>query len=110
MSGGGGSGYVGSSSGGGVGGNGSDDCDIVEKVPLNSPKKAVTVKLTVGDNLDVVLVGKSLVARNEDGNDAGSLTPRSLARLIACIEKGTGYVAAVVKLAGGACEVEIRRK
>ena len=106
MSGGGGGGYVGDGAGGGSG----DDCDIVEKVPLNSPKKTVLATLKVGDDLDVVLVSKSLIARSKAGNDAGSLTPKSLARLIACIEKGNDYVASVVKVVGGACEVEIRRK
>jgi hypothetical protein len=110
MSGGGGGGYVGGGDGGRSGGGGSDDCDIVEKVPLNSPKKAVLATLKVGQDLDVVLVNKSLVARDKAGHDAGSLTPRSLARLIACIEEGNEYLAAVVKVVGGACEVEIRRK
>jgi hypothetical protein len=104
MSGGGGSGYVGGGSSAGT------SCNIVEAVPLNSPKASVISKLKVGDELDVVLQVKSLIARAQSHGAAGSLTPKSLAALIECIEKGHEYIAKVIKLSGGACEVEIRPK
>jgi hypothetical protein len=104
MSGGGGGGYVGGGTSSGA------SCNIVERVPLNSPKPAVVSRLRVGDELDVILQAKSLIARAQIHGPAGSLTPKSLALLIDCIENGNEYIAKVIKLSGGACEVEIRPK
>ena len=102
MSGGGGGGYSGPT-------RQSSDCKIVERVPLNSPKPAVVTTLTVGDLLDVEERDGSLVALHQ-GAAAGSLTPQRLLDLLDCIQSGHEYVAAVLKLKGGLCEVEIRPK
>jgi hypothetical protein len=67
-------------------------------------------KLKVGEELEVHLQGKSLIARTLSHEAAGSLTPKSLATLIECIAKGNEYIAKVIKVSGGACEVEIRPK
>lgn len=104
MSGGGGSSYVG---GGPSPGRG---CNIVETVPLNSPKAQVISKLKVGDELDVILVNHALIARAPIHGAAGSLTPKSLADLVQCIEAGNEYVAKVISVSGGVCQVEIRPK
>lgn len=105
MSGGSSPGGYGDSSGGTVSGG---DCDIVEVVPLNSPKAPIVAKLKLGDKLSVEIVGGSVVARDSAKNIAGSLTPRRLADLIACINKGREYVAIVRSLKGALCEVEVR--
>lgn len=89
------------------------NCDIVEVVPLNSVQPNVVSQLRVDDILEVALVGASLVAMrpgagSQQGQIAGSLTPRSLADLLDCIGRGREYVAVVRQLRGGFCEVEIR--
>lgn len=101
-------------SGGGGGGYGGPtrnitDCNIVERVPLNSPQAAVLAVLQVGTVLDVEVVtpGPLLVAKHK-GQIAGSLTPQTLLDLLDCIAKGRVYVAQVVLIRGGLCEVEVR--
>jgi hypothetical protein len=84
------------------------DCNIIEKVPLNSPKASVLKTIHVGDVLTVELQDQTLVAVTKVGAIAGSLTPLSLLDLIDCIGKGRRYVACVTDLQGGLCEVEIR--
>jgi hypothetical protein len=102
----------------GGGGSGSSDsasdCDIVERVPLNSPKPSGLAQLKPGATLDVVLTPgppQSLVAKiRNTGQVAGSLTPKSLVRLLQCIKAGNIYVADVIAVKGGFVEVEIRRQ
>jgi hypothetical protein len=83
----------------------------VERVPLNSPQAPVLKRLRVGDTLEVEVLnkGQSLVAKYKN-EVAGSLTPQALLDLLECIEKGRVYIAHVVELSGGFCEVEIRPK
>jgi hypothetical protein len=97
------------SGGGGYGGptRSSTDCNIVERVPLNSPQASVVSTLKPGDRLDVELRESVLVAVYK-GTVAGALTPQSLLDLIDCIGKGRHYVANVLQLRGAFCEVEIR--
>lgn len=110
-------------SGGGGGGYGpsrsSDDCDIVERTPLNSVQAAAAAQLAVGTRLDVEVVQQNnrqvLVARFPPGVNAGaivgSLTPPSLADLLQCIAKGRSYVADVIDIQPGAMiRVEIHPK
>ena len=101
MSGGGGGGYPPPRQG--------TNCNIVERVPLNSAQPAVVPKLKVGYVLDVVLQQGTLLAKHQ-GAIAGSLTPESLLDLIECIADGNVYGASVVRIQGALCEVEIRRK
>lgn len=94
------------------GGPPTGDCNIVEKTPLNSPKSGVLQKLKKGDVLDVGRSddNRSIVASKDGIGVAGSLTPRRLADLLECLEKGRKYKATVVELRGALCEVEIRPK
>lgn len=86
------------------------DCNIVERTPLNSPKSRVLKEIKKGDVLDVRPSedGRSIVAYDDRREVVGSLTPRRLADLLECIEKGRRYKATVVELKGAFCEVEIR--
>lgn len=92
------------------GGPSGGDCDIVEKTPLNSPKSAVLKQLKKGDVLAVQASadGRSIVAVRGGVGVAGSLTPRRLADLLECLEKGRKYKATIVELRGAFCEVEVR--
>lgn len=97
-------------SGGGV----ATTCDIVERTPLNSPVGAILKTLKVGSVLEVVLDtsgGRTLLAvESMPGTRVGSLTPKSLAKLIECIEQGNHYIAVIDKVTGGMYEVEVRRR
>ncbi len=100
-----------SGSGGGyMPGGPTGDCDIVERTPLNSPKAGVLQQLKKGDVLQVRPSDdrKSIVAQKDGVGVAGSLTPRRLADLLECIERGRTYKATIVELKGALCEVEIR--
>jgi len=110
-------------SGGGGGGYGpsraSDDCEIVERTPLNSVKAGPASHLKVGTRLDVEVVQQGgrpvLVARfpasQHGGAVVGSLTPPALADLLRCIAGGRVYVADVVDIQPPALvRVEIRPK
>lgn len=99
-----------SDGGGGGDGGGSDPCDIVETVPLNSPQPVIVTALNVGDVLDVVLVTsgpRPVLEVQRNGQRAGALTHRNHLNLINCIVSGRTYQAVVVRKAGGAVEVRV---
>jgi len=98
---------------GGSFGGGQDDCDISEQTVLNSPVPSVIGSLAIGEELTVHFEPgppQRLVAQNNATQVAGSITSPAMVRLIACIQKGNEYVALVMKLSGGACTIDIRRK
>lgn len=103
----------GGNSSGAAGGSGigeastGDVCNIVERVPLNSPQAAVVSRLKEGQQLTVEQRHGVVVAL-EGANVAGSLTPRRLVELIDCMNQGRQYIAVVLAIRGALCEVEIR--
>lgn len=100
------------SSGSGFGGGTSDDCAIVESTVVNSPSAVVLPQITAGMTLAVESSTqngrKILVAKTKAGVTVGSLTPRRLTDLLACIDRGNSYIAVVTSRTGGKCGVEIR--
>lgn len=97
---------------GGGGGTGVDPCDIVSLTNLNSPNPAVVPTLRPGDVLDVRLQAgppRVLQARTAAGQVAGSITSPEMPRIIDCIRQGVIFVADVVTVRGGVCQVRIRR-
>lgn len=87
------------------------DCtNIFERTILSSPVPEVLASLSVDDVLNLELRGDRgpLVAVAPDGRHAGSVTSASLADLIRCINEGHAYIALVLSLDRGRCEVEIR--
>jgi hypothetical protein len=107
-------------SGGGGGGGpigptppGPMDCDsLVFKTVLNSPKAAVIAKLKPKDWLDLDLQDEEgpVVAITEAAEIAGSITAPHLTDLIRCMNAGHEYVAQVLSVNGGRCEVQVRPK
>lgn len=98
--------------GGGTGGPEVDRCNIISLTNLNSPNATVVSTLRPGDVLDVHLqVGppRLLLAVTSPGQIVGSITSAEMARLIACIQQGESYVAEVVSVRGGVCQVRIHR-
>jgi hypothetical protein len=100
---------------GGGGGGGkvpASPCNIVETTSLNSVNRTVLSKLRTGSTLRVnLLQTRRLVAETEDkGEVAGSITSPSMAQLILCIQGGTEYIAEVLSVRGGLCQIQIRPK
>lgn len=101
--------------GGGVGppgGPGQDPClTLMTRTTLNSPDPAVLATLAPGALLTLRLLGPArptIVAETPDGRRAGSITSAWQAQLVTCLEQGYKFQAQVLRIDGGACEVEIR--
>jgi hypothetical protein len=90
----------------------SRDCAIIESTVVNSPQATVVAQVKVGMRLSVTTQQQGgrtlLIAVTSTGAVVGSLTPRRLSDLLACIEQGNTYVAAVTSRNGGEVGVEIR--
>jgi hypothetical protein len=97
--------------GGGVGG-GVDPCVIEEVTSLNSVNPTALRGVRAGALLDVAFIpGPSrLVAQDAGGNIVGSITSRSMLQFIQCIQAGRQYVAEVLGVQGGTCNVKVRLK
>jgi len=106
----------GSGGGGGGGGGGSSSgvsCSALTiRTALNSPKASVISKLSVGDRLTVEFVPPKgpLVAKTKGGEIAGSITAAEMQLLIRCMADDWKYVAEIVSIKGGHCEVLIKAK
>jgi len=98
-------------SGGGGPGGGSDPCEIVEIVPLNSPQSVVVRTLSIGDILTVNLnrSGPSPVLEvlASGARRAGALTHRNHVSIIRCIDQGRVYQAVVVNIRGGSVDLRV---
>ena len=101
-------------SGGGGGSGGRPipaPCDITEKTNLNSVDRNVLSTIRLGQILEVVFeIGppRRLVAQAPAGI-VGAITSPSMPQIIQCITQGNhAYVAEVLSIRGGICEVEIR--
>lgn len=93
------------------GGDTTDDCGTLSgRTTLNSPKAAVIARLSIGDILLVQLrtSGPEVVVALFEGQEAGSVTFTKLVTLINCLKKGVPYVAEVLAIQGGGCEVLVR--
>lgn len=87
-----------------------DVCGIIEITILASPKPKVLANLKVGDDLYLRLNNNSppVLAMTVNNEIAGTVIVRSLADLVQCISEGNSYVATVLNLDGGVCEIEVR--
>jgi hypothetical protein len=109
-----GGGDIGTAGRGGTGGGrgGSDtssNCASLDQtVTLNSPNASVIKTLTAGDRLNIELQGSSVVALTQSGAIAGSITFAGIASLKRCLQKGHAYIATVIQVIKGNCEVRIR--
>jgi hypothetical protein len=96
--------------GGGDDGSGiSDTCAIHEKTTLNSVDRTVLATLRVGVVMDVVFDSgppHRLIAQL-NGAFAGSITSPSMLQFIQCIQGGKQYVADVIAIQGGTCQVVV---
>ena len=88
----------------------SGDCNIIERVPLNSVQGLALSFLATGQELEVVSQDARLLALAPNGEIAGSLTPKLLAPLLRCIDSGHVFKAVILKIDGALVELEIRPK
>lgn len=98
------------SNGGGSGGI--DPCDIAAITNLNSPNPNVIRGLQAGDKLQIDLrtgPPRLLLAVTATGQTAGSITSPQMATIIQCILQGVNYVADVISVRGGICQVRVHR-
>ncbi|WP_152554303.1 hypothetical protein [Burkholderia sp. A1] len=99
---------AGGDGGGGLVGN--DPCVIEEYTSLNSVDAVVLRNVRVGDTLPVVFIAgpPRLVVQDHQRNNVGAITSRSLLTIIQCIQDGRNYVADVLLVSGGLCNVKVR--
>lgn len=106
----GGSGGSGSGFGSGGGGGTITDCQKVSiKTSVTSPNPAVLAILSVGDKLDITLQTATgpLIAVTNAGSVLGAVFTTKLSQLIECINKGYTYIATILEIDGGSCEILI---
>jgi alanine dehydrogenase len=93
--------------------NGGPDCaNIIEQVPLNSPKSEVVSRLKPRSVLKLEVHQEGgrniLVAVNSKGQKAGTITTASSITIINCILTGFNFIAIVISIDRGDCMLEIR--
>jgi hypothetical protein len=96
--------------GGGIGGVPNDPCVIEEVTNLNSVVAAALRNVRPGDLLDVVFLPgppHRLVTQDRNGTTVGSITSRSMLQFIECIQNGRQYVAEVLAIQGGTCQIRV---
>ena len=103
-----------SGSGGGQPPPTADPCEkLTSKTTLTSPVKDVVAQLTKGVELEIELKksgGARVIQALHRGRLAGSITSTVIQRIAECIEDGHKYVAEVLSVEGGSCQVLVRHK
>jgi hypothetical protein len=99
--------------GGGAGGGvvAGDPCVIDELTSLNSVSPVALRNVRPGTLLDVVFMAgppQRLVVQDRNGQIVGSITSRSMLQIIECIQSGRRYVAEVLGIQGGSCQVQVK--
>lgn len=92
------------------GGESRDPCDIIEVTTLNSPNRTVVTTLRDGDVLAIELRDERRLLAMHGNRVAGSVTSTSHPRILQCMQRGSEYVAIVLSVRGGACDVRIQPK
>lgn len=88
-----------------------DPCVIDEVTSLNSVSPAALRNVGPGILLNVVFMAgppQRLVVQDNTGQIVGSITSRSMLQIIECIQSGRRYVAEVLGIQGGSCQVRVR--
>lgn len=86
--------------------------DLVINTNLASPQPEVLALLNVGDELTIYAASDQgpIQALNSSGDVAGSIVSREQIRLLNCINQGIQYIAEVLSLDQGQCQVQIKVK
>ena len=90
-----------------------DSCEnIIINTNLASPQAIVIANLTVGNRLNIIAATDQGPIQALDGNGqiAGNIISREQIRLLNCIRQGTVYVADIIEIDNGQCQVQIHSK
>jgi len=88
-----------------------DPCVIDEVTSLNSVSPAGLRNARPRVLLNVVFLAgppQRLVAQDYTGQTVGSITSRSMLQIIECIQSGRQYVAEVLSIQGGSCQIRVK--
>lgn len=77
---------------------------------LNIAPASVMTKVSVGDRVQLHVIGHTLLVRNAAGEDIGQVEPRLANRLINFMEGGNRYAAAILALEHGLVRLIIREE
>jgi len=91
--------------------NKNENCEnLVINTNLRSPQANTIQNLKKGDILIIQVASDQgpLQAFDNAGNLAGNIISREQAKLMACIIAGTEYVAEVLSVENGQCDIQIR--
>ncbi|PJJ59406.1 hypothetical protein CLV45_0823 [Hymenobacter chitinivorans DSM 11115] len=112
--GGGGVGGGGAGGGSGIGGGGEggdtleEPCDQISfRTTLANPNTAALSSVSPRDILTVKSNGTQPIVENDRGQICGVIS-RKPARLVQCIKQGYRFIAVVISVDGGACEVRVQ--
>ena len=87
-----------------------DDCQgLVINTNLSTPQAAIISNLKSGEILSIHAASEQgpIQAITEDGIVAGTIISREQVRLLSCINKGTNFIAEVLLVKNGQCQVQI---
>lgn len=88
-----------------------DPCIINELTLLNSVSPTALRSIQPGVLLRLVFEKgppQRLTAVDQTGQFVGSITSRSMLQIIECMQNGRQYVAEVIGIQGGSCQVRVR--
>jgi len=88
-----------------------DPCVIDEVTSLNSVSPSALRSVRPGILLEVLFLAgppQRLVVQDNTGQIVGSITSRSMLQIIECIQGGRQYVAEVLGIQGGSCQVRVK--
>jgi hypothetical protein len=91
--------------------DGATCASLLIRTTLKSPEPRVVAALRPDDVLVVEFRqdgSDAVVAKNQGGEVAGAIVSGSHAQMVACMRKGFQFVALVLGVDGGACDVEVR--
>ena len=91
--------------------NPNEDCrGLVINTNLRSPQATILQNLKKGDLLIIQTASDQgpLQAFDADGNLAGNIISREQAKLLDCIIRGTEYMAEILSIENGQCDIQIR--
>jgi hypothetical protein len=103
---------VGGGGGGGAGPAGTDPCDITSNGTLRSPNPDIVRSLKPHERLAVEIAatgGVKVLRAIHDGASAGVIDCPAEREIIRCIEEGNIYVAAILRVQGGAVSLSVTR-
>jgi hypothetical protein len=102
----------GAGDGGGGGPAGGAPCDITSAGTLRSPNPNIVGSLKQNDRLGVEIVttgGVRVLRAVHNGASAGVIDCPAEREIIRCIESGNSYVAAILRVQGGAVSLVVER-